>query len=269
MHISPRQCLSSPLRMLFSFLFFFFFSSFFVFVLYPIHHALFKDASIIPDFGKEEIPIIAMTHVTAGSERKGMKEKEEWRKLDICTGVLTMHMRGSGGDTYKGILERSCVFMEIMAFLPFPFPCYSFLLYFTSPLSVFVICLILYFAFVRLVREGFSDTFFFLSSLEKPEKQDFIIYKEGQTKEVMVNGRLFKIDVEEAHCKIIVKSFHPFCFFLLFTGGWSFLFMHGMGYGERVFEAGLAPFFFFFFFPSFSFLFMFGYIFILCFFPPR
>lgn len=207
MHISPRQCLSSPLRTLFSLL-----SFFFVFVLYPIHHALFKDASIIPDFGKEEIPIIAMTHVTAGSERKGMKEKEEWRKLDICTGVLTMHMRGSGGDTYKGILERSCVFMEIMAFLPFSLSCYSFLLCFSSPLSVFVICPFLYFAFVRLVREGFSDTFFFSVLVGETRKTGLHHIKEGQTKEVMVNGRLFKIDVEAAHCKIIVKTFHPFCF---------------------------------------------------------
>lgn len=61
-----------------------------------------KDASIVPDFGKEEIPIIAMTHVTAGSEKCGMKEREEGRKLDIFTGPLTMHTRGSGGDTYKG-----------------------------------------------------------------------------------------------------------------------------------------------------------------------
>lgn len=53
----------------------------------------FKDATIVPDFGKEEIPIIAMTHVTAGSEKKGMKEKEEWRKLNICTGVDNAYER--------------------------------------------------------------------------------------------------------------------------------------------------------------------------------
>lgn len=62
----------------------------------------FRDASIVPDFGKEEIPIIAMTHVTAGREKNGMKEKEEGRKLDISTGPVTTHTGGSGGDTYKG-----------------------------------------------------------------------------------------------------------------------------------------------------------------------
>ncbi|EHK42790.1 hypothetical protein TRIATDRAFT_300836 [Trichoderma atroviride IMI 206040] len=35
----------------------------------------FRDASTVPDFGKEEIPIIAMTHVTAGRKKNGMKEK--------------------------------------------------------------------------------------------------------------------------------------------------------------------------------------------------
>lgn len=41
-----------------------------------------KDASIVPDFGKEEIPIIAMTYVTAGSEKLWHEGKgrrgEDW-----------------------------------------------------------------------------------------------------------------------------------------------------------------------------------------------
>lgn len=55
--------------------------------------AVFEDASVVPDFGNEEIPIIAMTHVTAGSEKNGTKEKEEWKKLNIFAGPLTMHTR--------------------------------------------------------------------------------------------------------------------------------------------------------------------------------
>lgn len=57
----------------------------------------FKDASIVPDFGKEEIPIIAMTHVTAGSEKNGMKEMEEWRKLNFFDWSLDNAYEGKWG----------------------------------------------------------------------------------------------------------------------------------------------------------------------------
>jgi hypothetical protein len=71
----------------------------------------------------------------------------------------------------------------------------------------------------------------------------------------MVNGRLFKIDVEEAHCKLHSSFTSGLSFFSLFLHwGWSLVrsFMHGMGYGERVsfkahFSKTLFSFCFFFF----------------------
>lgn len=57
--------------------------------------------------------------------------------------------------------------------------------------------------------------------------------KEGQAKEVMVNGRLFKIDVEEAHCKLHSSFtsivFSSSSFFLHW--GWSFVVRSCMAWG--------------------------------------
>lgn len=75
-----------------------------------------------------------------------MKEKEEWRKSDICTGVLTMHTRGSGGDTYKGDAEELC-FMESMAFLSSPF-ILLFFFFCTFSSFCFVFAYFLYFVFL-------------------------------------------------------------------------------------------------------------------------
>lgn len=84
-----------------------------------------------------------------------------------------------------------------------------------------------------LVREGFSDAFIFSVLVGEPRKTGLHHIKAGQTKEVMVNGRLFKIDVEEAHCKSY-SSFLLFSFFSFSTGNGVFSSLHGMGYGVRV-----------------------------------
>lgn len=72
----------------------------------------FNDASIVPGFGKEEIPHNCNDscdgRLAARRKKKGMKEKEEREKLNICAGVgnAYMNMRGSEGDTYKGDWEE-------------------------------------------------------------------------------------------------------------------------------------------------------------------
>lgn len=46
--------------------------------------------------------------------------------------------------------------------------------------------------------------------------------KEGQTKKVMDNGRLFKIDVEEGRIANYTQVFHPFFFSFLSSLGLEF-----------------------------------------------
>lgn len=121
-HLNPRQRLLLPSSC--CFLLPFFFVSFHIsFVM-----RWFRDASIVPDFGKEEIPIIAMTHMTAGREKNGMKEKQEGRRRDIFIGPVTTHTGGSGGDTYKGRL-RGVVIYGKHGIFGFFFSCFSCLLF--------------------------------------------------------------------------------------------------------------------------------------------
>jgi hypothetical protein len=133
----------------------------------------------------------------------------------MFTGTLTMHTRGSGGDTYKGDREELW-FMESMAFLA---SCFFFFFFSFPFLSIIFLSL--------LAREGLFDTYFpfFVLAGEIRETAGLYHIKEGQTKKRawLMGGFSRLIDVEKAHCKLHSRFSIRFSFsFFFFLFPFSF-----------------------------------------------